>query len=185
MTTIRLSSPKQLGAALRSLMKSMDGASVQALRKTARWGATEVARVSAQTNPRPRATGTFERSWVVVKLVDGALLANSAKHSAIVEAGRRPGKQPPVLAIMEWMIAKRIDKRLSRGLGRDAQGKFKSIGRDQLRAIALRIARAIGRRGIRGRYVLRKTLPSLRKRLALEVQLEMQRAFQREATRRL
>jgi hypothetical protein len=166
-TTIKLKSPQQLGPAVRRLSKSMDRSVVKALRNTARWGAAEALRVSASTSPRPRATGTFERSFVVTKLVDGALLSNSAKHARFVEVGRAPGKQPPVQAIVDWMIARKI-----------GQG-----GEAQIRATARRIARKIGRRGTRGRYVMKRTIPGMRKRLALEMMLEMRKAFERAGSR--
>ena len=178
-TTIKLKSPKDLGPAVRRLGGSMDAGMVRALRKTARWGAAEALRVSASTQPRPRATGTYDRSFVVTKLVDGAVLSNSAGHARFVEVGRAAGRQPPVQAIIDWMIAKKIDKQLSRGLGRDKQGKLRSLGRAQLEAVARRIARKIGRKGTRGRYVMRRTIPGIRKRLKLEVMLEMRRVFER------
>lgn len=166
-TTIKLKSPKQLGPAVRKLTAQMDRAVVKALQLTARYGATQAVRVSAMTSPRPRATGTFERSFVVTKLPDGALLSNSAGHARFVEVGRKAGKQPPVQAIMQWMIAK----------GMAAQLNSES---EQL-VVARAIARKIGRRGIKGRYVMKRTVPLMRKRLALEIVTQVQRAFEKAA----
>ena len=163
-TTIKLRSPKELGPALRRLGRNMNTAAVSALRKTARWGAAEALRVSATSDPRPRARGTFERSFVVTKLPDGAALSNSAAHAVFVERGRRPGRMPPVQAIVDWMIAKKL-----------ARGRSP----DQLRAVALRIARKIGRRGTKGRFVMRRTMPGMATRLRLELALEMRKAFER------
>lgn len=160
-TTIKLRTPKELGPALRKLGRRMDAAVVLALRKTARWGASQAVRVSATTVPRPRATGTFERSFVVTRLRDGAVLSNSARHAVFVEVGRRPGRMPPIAAILEWMIA----KRLARAKGASSQ------------ALAFMIARKIGRRGTKGRYVMRKVLGLLRVRLQVEIDAEMKRAF--------
>jgi hypothetical protein len=170
-TTIKLRSPKDLGPAMRRLGRNMDTAAVTALRKTARWGAAEALRMSATSSPRPRATGTFERSFVVTKLPDGAALSNSAAHARFVEIGRKAGRMPPVQAIVDWMIAKRIDKKLGRksGESRDAQ----------IRAVALRIARKIGKRGTKGRLVMRRTMPGLAKRLRIELAMEMRKTFER------
>ena len=178
-TTIKLKSPKDLGPAVRRLGKRMDTGMVKALRKAARWGATEALRVSASTVPRPRATGTYERSFVVTKLVDGAVLSNSAGHARFVEVGRAPGRQPPVQAIIDWMIARKIDKQMARGLGRDSSGRFQSLGQARLESAARRIARKIGRKGTKGRYVMKRTIPGIRKRVKLEVMLEMRRVFER------
>ena len=182
-TTIKLRSPRELGPALRKLGRSMDRAAVEALRKTARWGVAEALRVSATSTPRPRARGTFERSFVVTKLHDGAALSNSARHAIFVELGRRPGKQPPVQAIIEWMIAKRIDKALGRKLGRDKSGRFQGVGGVELEAVARRIARKIGRKGTKGRHVMRRTMPGLRRRLRIELHLAISKAFERAAGR--
>ena len=171
-TTIKLRSPKDLGPALRKLGRQMDRAAVEALRKTARWGAAEALRVSATSTPRPRARGTFERSFVVTKLPDGAVLSNSARHAIFVEIGRRPGKPPPVQAIIEWLIAKRFKP--ARGSGdRDKQ----------LRSVARLIARKIGRKGTKGRHVMRRTVPGMRRRLRLELALAMRKAFERAGER--
>jgi hypothetical protein len=148
-----------------------------ALRKTARWGAGQALRISATSQPRPRATGTFERSFVVTKLVDGALLSNSARHAIFVEVGRKPGRMPPVAAILEWMIAKRIDKQIGRALGRDEAGRFQAAPQVVLQAVALRIARKIGRRGTKGRRIMAQVLPLLRKRLRIEIDAAMAKAF--------
>lgn len=180
-TTIKLRSPRELGAALRKLGKNMNGGVVEALRRTARWGATDALRVSVESEPRPRATGTYERSFIVTKLPDGAVLSNSSRHGRFVELGRDPGKAPPVQVILEWMIIKKIDKKLGKALGRDSAGKFQSIGGAQLEAVARRIARAIGRRGIKGRFVFRRLVPRMRKRLQIEMSIEMRKAFERSA----
>jgi hypothetical protein len=108
----------------------------------------------------------------VTKLPDGAVLSNSARHAIFVELGRRPGRQPPVQAILEWMIAKRF--RPARGSGdRDKQ----------LRSVARLIARKIGRKGTKGRHVLRRTMPGLQRRLRLEMAIAMRKAFERAGGR--
>ena len=176
-TTIRIRSPKDLGPALRKLGRSMDAAMIVALRKTARWGAGQALMVSATTQPRPRASGTYERSFVVTKIPKGALLSNSAGHAIFVELGRRPGRMPPVAKILEWMILKRIDKQISRQQGRDAGGRFVAATQEQLHAVALRIARAIGKRGIKGRKIMQQLQPLLRARLRIEIDEAMKKAF--------
>lgn len=165
-TTIRLRNPKQLGPAIRRLAKAMDRSTVTALRKTARWGATQSRRVSASTKPRPRATGTYARSFVVTRIPDGALLSNSAGHAIFVEVGRRKGKRPPVAAIERWVLAKKLARRPAR-----------------VRALAFVIARKIGRRGFKGRYVMRKLAQAMEKRLPVEIEAQYRRAFERQRAR--
>jgi hypothetical protein len=165
-TTIKLRNPKQLGPAVRTLAKQFDNGVITALRKTARYGATQAVRMSATSKPyRPRATGTYERSFTVIKVPDGAILTNMARHSIFVEVGRRPGKRPPLKPIIEWVRIKRLAK-----------------GSKAVR-VALAIQRKIGRKGTKGRYVLRRTMPLLAKRLPLEISLAMQKAVDRAARR--
>lgn len=165
MTTIKLSDPRKLGPAIRLLAKQMDQAALRALRKTARYGATMAVKVSASSRLRPRASGTYERSFTVVKLLDGALMTNTAKHAIFVEIGRRPGKRPPLKAIEDWVKLKRI-----------ARGS-------RAKRIALAVQRKIGKRGTKGRYVIKRTLPLMAKRLPAEMAREMQRAVDRAASR--
>jgi len=67
----------------------------------------------------------------------GVLVANKSSYAGVIEYGRRPGsKRPPVEAIARW-----------------AQRKF-SMPYPQARRVSFAIARSIGRRGIKGRYVL-------------------------------
>jgi hypothetical protein len=164
-TTIKLN-PRQLGGAIRSLAKSFDHAVIDALRKTARYGATAAIRVSAKSSPRPRALGTFERSFLVTRLPDGAALSNTARHGIFVEVGRKPGKMPPIQAILDWLIAKKIGANPAK-----------------LRGLAFGIARKIGRVGTKGRFVLRRTVPIMAKRLPIEIQAAMSRAISRAASR--
>lgn len=166
MTTIRLRHPKHLGGAVRTLARQYDSAVIKALRKTARYGATQAVKVSAKSKPyRPRASGTYERSFTVIKVPDGAILTNTAKHSIFVELGRRPGKKPPLKAIENWVRIKRLAK-----------------GAKALR-IALAIQRKIGRKGTKGRRVMARTVPLLAKRLAVEMSLAMAKANDAAARR--
>lgn len=165
-TTIKLSHPRKLGPAVRTLARQFDDGVIRALRRTARYGATMAVKVSAKSRPfRPRATGTYERSFTVVKTPDGAILTNSARHSIFVELGRRPGKRPPLKAILEWVRIKRI-----------AKGS-------KAKRVAMAIQRKIGKRGTKGRYVFRRTMPIMAKRLPLEIAVEMQRSIDRAAAR--
>jgi hypothetical protein len=60
------------------------------------------------------------------------------------ENGRKPGKQPPVDAILEWMRIKPIKLRDKES------GKFKKPTEALKRQVAFLIARKIGKQGIKG-----------------------------------
>jgi len=73
-------------------------------------------------------------------LVGGALVgrvSTSIPYAEPVEFGRKKGKMPPVDAIEMWVVRKGI-----------ARG-------EDTRSVAFVIARAIGRRGTKGRYMFR------------------------------
>ena len=63
----------------------------------------------------------------------------------IIDKGRRPGKQPPVQAIMYWMEQKGVQPRTS-------SGKYAKSSESNLKWAAFNIARAIGKKGTIRRY---------------------------------
>lgn len=78
---------------------------VRACRNAAAYGRSKAMQLSRAIGFR--ASGTYERSFVVVPTPDGAILANSSEHAGIVELGRRPGRRPPpVQVILLWMQEK-------------------------------------------------------------------------------
>lgn len=163
MATLTLHSLTELQHALNMHGRQIEEEMVKGMQRAARFGATAALRTSTQTTPRPKASGTYERSWLPTKLSDGAVLSNTARHAIFVERGRRPGRQPPLEPIMEWLFQKRIVRRFTgkserRGAARKWRARF----------IARSIARKIGRKGTRGRFILRKTMPIIAKRVAYE-----------------
>jgi hypothetical protein len=177
-TTVVLKTPRQLGPAIDKLGRDVRRQIVRGLRKTARLGVREVTRTALTTTPRPHARGTYIRAWKVIQVQDGAVVSNTADHAAFVEAGRQPGKQPPVQVIIDWIQAKGLDKKLARKAGRSKNGRFKSMGAAALRGLAFTIARNIGRRGVRGRWVLRRAMPEIEAEALRQIQAALSRAFQ-------
>lgn len=83
------------------------------------------------------------------------LVGSDLAYAPFVEYGRKPGKQPPVEAILKWLAI--------RGIQPGTRGQ------------AFAIARAIGKRGIKGRFPFRR---------ALDAQVpEIETTFERELTR--
>ena len=110
--TVTLQHPSQLPLALKSLGSALEGATVKALRRTARFGHTAVVRTMSKTTPKPEASYTYRNGWTVVKTRTGAILGNSALHSYFVEVGRRAGKMPPfsdpTQGVLLWVQLKRF-----------------------------------------------------------------------------
>ena len=102
------------------------------------------------TTPLPVDRGTYRRGWKFVRVKEGAEVYATTPYAAIVEDGRRPGKMPPIEPLVGWV--KR--KGLVTGRGKKAQA--------DARGAAFAIARAIAKRGIRGRKVFARASKKLR-----------------------
>jgi hypothetical protein len=109
---MRLSHPSQLPVAVSLAQKALAVATKRAMVRTARYGHTAVARMTARTRPQPMATNTYRNSWTVVKTKHGAILGNSSLQSYFVEVGRKPGKMPPftnpAVGVLPWVHVKRL-----------------------------------------------------------------------------
>lgn len=116
-----------------------------------------------QTHPLPVDRATYRRGWKCRKLDDGASLQNSQAHASIIERGRRPGQRPPPSDTMiGWVHRKGLTKKA--GL----RGK---AAKQAERGMAFVIARAIGRRGLKARWVLKRAMERFRPALRQAIHL--------------
>lgn len=189
---------------------------VRAMRDTARYGESKVVQAAQKARPfSPIAQRTYVNSWVVKSTGGGAILGNSAYHAYHVEVGRRPGRKPPLSAILAWADAKNfaaerkpLKKRKKKPgessrpqLGLKKPGASVSQGRSTkarrprkrtfsqafgsfgggkdraLRAFAFYVQAKIGRRGYRGRYILKSVLPAMGKFLKKSMKRGIQKAI--------
>jgi hypothetical protein len=97
------------------------------------------------------ASGTLEKSLKYRLQIKGNNInvsvyakGKASQYFLARENGRKPGKQPPVDAILEWMRIKPIKLRDKES------GKFKKPTEALKRQVAFLIARKIGREGIKG-----------------------------------
>jgi len=97
------------------------------------------------------ASGTLEKSLAYRLQIKGSSInisvyakGKASQYFLARENGRKPGKQPPVDAILEWMRIKPIKLRDKES------GKFKKPTESLKRQVAFLIARKIGRDGIKG-----------------------------------
>lgn len=133
---IQLHSMDQLRRELEALGPRVEQTVIKALRKTARFGVTANVRQSAMTRPRPKASGTYEASFVAIEIASGGVVSNTAKHSRFVELGRRPGKMPPFMPILEWAKHKKLF-----GLGRTLRRKRPETNRARMRRLGREVAK--------------------------------------------
>jgi hypothetical protein len=153
MSALTVRSFRELEQALAALEREVKADVVRAMRKTARWGVREIGKTSRATSPRPYAWGNYERGWQVDSKKDGADIVNRVAHAERVEKGRRPGKAPPLGPIRRWVMQKRLALRPS-----------------VAQRIAFLIARKIGKKGVKGRFVLARTMPRITARLGKNIE---------------
>jgi hypothetical protein len=97
------------------------------------------------------ASGTLEKSLAYRLQIKGKSInisvyakGKASQYFLARENGRKPGKQPPVSAILDWMRLKPIKLRDKES------GKFKKSTESLKQQVAFLIARKIGRDGIKG-----------------------------------
>lgn len=175
---------------MRKDARTIERAAASACVQAARYGHTAVIRAARLIRKKPIATGTYQSGWQVQRLPKngGAVLGNVAKHATFVERGRRPGKMPPKTAIIRWLRVKKFtpkegqdplkkprksSPRTVAGWKR-AQRRRRAYGA-RLHSLAHVIAKAIGRRGIAARPILKRMLRPIRRRLDKEMNDEIKR----------
>lgn len=193
MARVRLRSTPELRRALKAWGKGAEAAVRKAMYKSAVFGKTAVQVEINRARPKPIATQTYKRSFVAVRTRDGAILAPSARHGYFPEAGRRPGRMPPAEPIEEWVRTKKMTRAVTgrkRELSRSPKAMRSKKGRlgqiAALRAVqrlVFMIRRKIARKGTDGRWIVKKTVPVLYKRMVKEIGIAMNKLASRPPRR--
>lgn len=160
----------ELGVVLHKTGQLMERNGVKALHNAAETGKKRTLTTIRKTRDphRIKASGDYQKpqNWIVQKHKRGAILSATTPQAFFVERGRRPGRMPPYMEILDWGFKKRIGFRRGRG----------SIGRiyggPRTRKAVNNIQRKIARFGIKGRWPLKRTMPQIVK----AVDIEMKRA---------
>jgi len=169
---------------------------VRTCRRAAEYGRTRAIHHAAREGIKPHRGGNGEdyaSSFEVAPTRDGAVLGNKSKHARFVELGRRPGRPPPVTVILLWMFERGIIKRLPSfkakvrvdpaikgkarriaiGEAKEAESRRRLTMREkyiaEARGRAYAIARSIGRKGMRGRFPVGKSLADIKRFIRSEL----------------
>jgi len=112
----------------------------------------------------PRDTGTLAGSFMSESSSTMARIWSPRKYALAVEQGRAPGKMPPPAALLGWVQRHTgtFSIRTRRRLGGTSQAASD-------RSVAFLIARAIGRRGIKGRFFMKATAAKITGRMPVEM----------------
>jgi len=138
-TTFKVA-PKDLGKYEKKLKEQFRPTMRAAMETGGRRALAQVQSLSS-SQVRPF-TGSFSMWWLG-QLIDwnAYRVWNSTPYAAPVEYGRRPGaKPPPVRALEPWVE------------------KVLQVAPNRVRSVAFLVAKAIGRRGIKGRNILEQAL---------------------------
>lgn len=154
MSTVRFTvTPKQLGLYERSLVRALRRETIAASQvKAAKESLRLLQKRTREARPASRGGGpgavdteAFLKGWEVQPRGRYVSVRNTAPHAVYVELGRRAhATPPPIAALVPWVRRK---------LG--LRGKA-------ARAAARAIARKIGMRGLRGRFIQRGAMPAIR-----------------------
>lgn len=101
-------------------------------------------------------TGFFKKAWKWEAVADGARVYNDAAYAGIVEGGRRAGSRFPPLETIEVWARRRL-----------------GLSKKEAKQAAFPIARAIARRGLKGRKILSASSPKIEKDFLEEIHAEI------------
>jgi hypothetical protein len=104
-------------------------------------------------------TGRYKMAWKVRATATGAEIYNDMVYASVIEHGRRVGAQMPNITDIEKWVRRKLYAEPPKGaLGpRLGRGRRATMSK----SAAFPIARAIQRRGLKGRKVLTNVLPQL------------------------
>ena len=162
----------ELGPAIRGIGELAQKNSLKAVQRSATFGKTAVARTINRTRDpyRLRASGAYQNpgNWLVQLRKTGAILLPTSPHALFVERGRKAGgAKPPYDAILKWGFQKRIGFRKGRNLNTAQTGTKRTA------AIVKAIQWKIKKKGTKGRWPLRRTMPKIAKYLSKEMKKAM------------
>lgn len=137
------------------------GARTGALRAIAyvRKASDYAAPASENGSPGVHDTGYYKRAWKYEVGASRITIYNAAPYAGVIEDGRRAGsKAPPSDVLVTWV-----------------RRKLK-VPKAEARSVAFVVARAIGKRGLKGRHVLADATDAM----ADLIQKEIERAIDKE-----
>lgn len=193
--------PEGFARQLKVMHDRMPEETTKALQRAAR-GSVLAVQLRASQGSRPVVdTGQYLRSFAVKDLSDGAILYTAEPYSVVIEIGRRPGSRPPPRGeIRDWLQRKRLIPRPKKKAGKKRMKKPQktgSVGQNKEKTAKRRVKRLaihkieeenvegvvravvmkIARKGIKGRFPMRKALPDMRKIVAKELGVAMKKSM--------
>lgn len=158
----------QLSAAIRATGNAVPASLERAMREGALVLIGEIQAVIAETDPQPVDQGQFKASWgEPIDVPGGAIVGSSAKQALWIERGRLPGPVP-FEPIREWV---RRHKDMWADLAAELGDDDAAI--DQ---IATAVQRKVAERGYAPRWVLRRAIERLDRKMPAIIRRNAQEA---------
>lgn len=169
MTVRRSGDASGLADLIRNLASKAPQAVVTGLQESAMLLQAQVQSTIAHSDPIPVDVGQYKGTWGKTNTPDGAQVGNTSKQATFVERGRKKGKAPPADALVPWIVRHWRDfdlKKKASALRKQNPGMAKASAKMIMaKKIAIGLAIAIGKRGIKPRWVLRRALTSVKGRI--------------------
>lgn len=109
-------------------------------------------------------TGTFRSGWEIDHTASGAVIENRTEGAAAIDGGRRPGATaPPADAIQDW-----VSRNIPASPSRQA-------------SLAYIIAQNIASRGLKPRFIVKRSQPEIAEYVFTTAQLDINRRYARLA----
>lgn len=104
---------------------------------------------------------SIEKQYERQGAAEAWLIGSALPYAPFVNYGRKPGKRPPIEAILKWVVLKPI-----------------RTGDKDPRSIAFAIAAAIGRRGVKPKLFFEETVKRMTPRIEQLITDELQREIE-------
>ena len=191
---IKVTGVAELQRSLVQLERRLHGEVVRTLRQAAELGKVRALKYATDAGLKAGKGGKgYTSSFGVTLTRDGAVMGNSAPHAKFVERGRRAGRPPPVSVILLWMFERGMIKRIPEfkqrvhvdksikgrtrrimiGVRQEVAAKRRTTAREayiaEARSKAYAIARSIGKKGMRGKFPIGKSLVAIKRFIKREL----------------
>ena len=115
--------------------------------------------------------GGYIRSWKTGVTANTLEVFNQAPYSAVIEVGRRANsKPPPYYVLIPWVQRHLKVKRVFKTGKRKGQATSRAPKGSELIGLAIAVAKSIGKRGQKGKFVLRDAAPTIEKFIYAEIE---------------
>ena len=137
-----------------------------------------VARLQAKSMEEAFDRSAYARGWRFSAADRQIVIYNPVKYAGVIEEGRRAGeKMPPPASLEAWVRRHlKVEHTTKKGVK-----KVRKVRADEAPGLAFIVARAIGKRGTAGKYILSR----LNERISYDIESEIYSALERELTKNL